>query len=69
MEKRYLFTPGPTPVPPEVLAAAWLVLRRGDREVVQFNGPVLELMTEDVVYDDSAWHRPMHGHAEVRESA
>ena len=25
---------------------AWLVLRRGDREVVQFNGPVLELMTE-----------------------
>ena len=26
--------------------AAWLVLRRGDREVVQFNGPVLELMTE-----------------------
>jgi endonuclease-8 len=26
--------------------AAWLVLRRGDREVVQFNGPVLELMTD-----------------------
>ena len=26
--------------------AAWLVLRRGDHEVVQFNGPVLELMTE-----------------------
>jgi endonuclease-8 len=26
--------------------AAWLVLRRGDAEVVQFNGPVLELMTE-----------------------
>jgi endonuclease VIII len=25
--------------------AAWLVARRGDREVVQFNGPVLELMT------------------------
>ena len=25
---------------------AWLVARRGDREVVQFNGPVLELMTE-----------------------
>jgi len=25
---------------------AWLVLRRGDRRVVQFNGPVLELMTE-----------------------
>jgi endonuclease VIII len=27
-------------------AAAWLVLRRGDRTVVQLNGPVLELMTE-----------------------
>ncbi len=26
--------------------AAWLVLRRGGAEVVQFNGPVLELMTE-----------------------
>jgi endonuclease VIII len=26
--------------------SAWLVLRRGDREIVQFNGPVLELMTE-----------------------
>jgi endonuclease-8 len=26
--------------------AAWLRLRRGDQDVVQFNGPVLELMTE-----------------------
>jgi len=26
--------------------AAWLVLRRGEHEVVQFDGPVLELMTE-----------------------
>jgi endonuclease VIII len=26
--------------------SAWLVVRRGDRHVVQFNGPVLELMTE-----------------------
>jgi endonuclease VIII len=25
--------------------SAWLVIRRGDREVVQFGGPVLELMT------------------------
>ena len=25
--------------------SAWLVIRRGDQEVVQFNGPVLELMT------------------------
>jgi steroid delta-isomerase-like uncharacterized protein len=28
---------------------------------------VLELMTEDVVYDDSAWPSTMRGHAEVRE--
>ncbi len=26
--------------------AAWLAIRRGDRQVLQFNGPVLELMTE-----------------------
>jgi endonuclease-8 len=26
--------------------AAWLVLRRGEQEVVQFHGPVLELMTD-----------------------
>jgi endonuclease VIII len=26
--------------------AAWLAIRRGDREVVQLNGPVLELLTE-----------------------
>ena len=25
---------------------AWLVMRRGDREVIQFDGPVLELMTD-----------------------
>jgi endonuclease-8 len=30
------------PVP----STAWLVLRRGDKEVVQLRGPVLELMTE-----------------------
>ena len=28
---------------------------------------VLELMTEDIVYDDSAWHRTMRGHGDVRE--
>ena len=28
---------------------------------------LLELMTEDVVYDDSAWPRTMRGHADVRE--
>jgi steroid delta-isomerase-like uncharacterized protein len=27
---------------------------------------VLELVTEDIVYDDSAWPRTMRGHAEVR---
>ena len=31
---------------PRPARAAWLVIRRGDREVVQFDGPVLELMTE-----------------------
>ena len=29
-----------------ITRAAWLVLRRGERTVVQVNGPVLELMTE-----------------------
>jgi steroid delta-isomerase-like uncharacterized protein len=28
---------------------------------------VLELMTEDIVYDDSAWPRTMRGHGDVRE--
>jgi steroid delta-isomerase-like uncharacterized protein len=28
---------------------------------------VLELMTEDIVYDDSAWPKTMRGHADVRE--
>ena len=28
---------------------------------------LLELMTGDVVYDDSAWPRTMRGHADVRE--
>ena len=32
--------------------SAWLVLRRGDTEVVQFGGPVLELMTEARVRSD-----------------
>ena len=30
---------------PRSTRSAWLVLRRGDVEVVQFNGPVLELLT------------------------
>jgi endonuclease-8 len=32
--------------------ATWLTLRRGDREVVQLNGPVLELMTESRIRFD-----------------
>jgi steroid delta-isomerase-like uncharacterized protein len=28
---------------------------------------LLELMTEDIVYDDSAWPQTMRGHADVRE--
>jgi steroid delta-isomerase-like uncharacterized protein len=28
---------------------------------------VLDLMTEDIVYDDSAWPTTMRGHADVRE--
>jgi steroid delta-isomerase-like uncharacterized protein len=28
---------------------------------------LLELMTEDIVYDDSGWPRTMRGHADVRE--
>ena len=33
--------------------AAWLVMRGGDRVVVQFNGPLLELMTESRTRFDS----------------
>jgi endonuclease VIII len=32
--------------------SAWLVIRRGDRAVVQFNGPVLELMTDSRIRFD-----------------
>jgi len=28
---------------------------------------VLELMTDDIVYDDSGWPQTMRGHADVRE--
>jgi steroid delta-isomerase-like uncharacterized protein len=28
---------------------------------------LLALMTEDITYDDSAWPKTMHGHADVRE--
>ena len=32
--------------------SAWLVIRRGEHEVIQFNGPVLELMTATRVRSD-----------------
>jgi steroid delta-isomerase-like uncharacterized protein len=28
---------------------------------------LLALMTDDIIYDDAAWPRTMHGHADVRE--
>ena len=28
---------------------------------------LLALMTEDIEYRDDSWHKPMHGHADVRE--
>ncbi len=37
---------------PRSRRAAWLILRRGDLQVVQFNGPVLELMTAARVRSD-----------------
>jgi endonuclease-8 len=38
-----VYAPGTGPRPPR---RAWLVLERGGHQVVQFNGPVLELLTE-----------------------
>jgi endonuclease VIII len=35
-----------TPQRPRSPRSAWLRIRRGEREVLQFNGPVLELMTD-----------------------
>jgi endonuclease-8 len=37
---------------PRSSRSAWLVVRRGEHEVVQFNGPVLELMTAARVRSD-----------------
>ena len=43
----------------------------GERWLAAWNShepeQVLGLMTDDIVYDDSAWPRTMHGHADVRE--
>ncbi len=36
---------------------AWLIVRAGDRWVVEFDGPLLELLTEDVRALTSAWPR------------
>jgi steroid delta-isomerase-like uncharacterized protein len=41
--------------------------RWGDAWNSQDADAVLALMTEDIVYDDSAWPRQMRGHDDVRE--
>ena len=51
--------------------AAWLLLRRGERTVVQLNGPVLELMTESRTRFDQRLSRlgPGHPRAGARRGA
>jgi endonuclease-8 len=41
-----VYAPGTGRCPPRSPRLAWLVLERGGHQVVQFNGPVLELLTE-----------------------
>jgi endonuclease VIII len=41
-----VYAPGDRPRPPRSPRLAWLVLEHGGHQVVQFNGPVLELLTE-----------------------
>ena len=41
-----VYPPGTGPRPPRSPRLAWLVLERAGHQVVQFNGPVLELVTE-----------------------
>jgi endonuclease VIII len=41
-----VYAPGTGPHPTRSARLAWLVLERGGYQVVQFNGPVLELLTE-----------------------
>ena len=59
-----------SPVSTETVSAEW-VEEFAERWMATWNSHqperLLELMTEDIVYEDSAWPRPMRGHADVRE--
>ena len=55
-------TPGLDPSWSEDFAARWRAAWWGRERCA-----LLELMTDDIVYDDSAWPRTMHGHGDVRE--
>ena len=52
MEKRYLFTPGPTPVPPEVLAATAepIVHHRGLDFAIELNQVLLLFLARDLAH-------------------
>ena len=54
----------------EIVSIEW-VEEFADRWIAAWNSHqperVLELMTDDIVYDDSGWPQTMRGHAEVRE--
>jgi steroid delta-isomerase-like uncharacterized protein len=59
-----------TTTPAETLTSEW-VKEFGDRYFAAWNSRqperLLELMTEDVVYEDPSWPETMRGHAAVRE--
>ena len=54
----------------ETFTSEW-VEEFGERYFAAWNSReperLLELMTDDIAYDDSSWPETMHGHAEVRE--
>lgn len=54
----------------QTIDATW-VEEFAERWLTAWNGhepePLLELMTDDIVYDDSAWPKTMRGKADVRE--
>jgi steroid delta-isomerase-like uncharacterized protein len=54
----------------QTIDAAW-AQEFAERWLAGWNGhepdPLLELMTDDIVYDDSAWPTTMRGKADVRE--
>jgi steroid delta-isomerase-like uncharacterized protein len=59
-----------TPTAAETLTSEW-VEEFGERYAAAWNSHqperLLELMTDDIVYEDAARPEPMRGHAEVRE--